>query len=406
MNKKTIAIIGGGAAGFFAGINIARNNPNYKVFILEKTVKTLQKVKVSGGGRCNITHHCFDNTQLSKNYPRGEEELLQAFTQFNVKDTISWFAHYGIKLKSESDGRIFPVSNTSQTIIDCFETTFKELNGKVHLNTEVVSLRKVDSIFEISLKNEKTVKADCVIVTCGGANNTGAYDFLKDFNIKLRLPIASLFTFNLKDKSITQLMGLSVANAQVQIKHSNYSQKGVVLVTHWGFSGPCVLKLSAFAAEFLHQNNYQFEIEINWASYFSTQTLFNKILELKNSGTKTWNYITAEVQLPKRLVAYFLTQIAIEPSKKLAETSNKKIEQFCQLVCSSTFEIKGKTTFKEEFVTCGGVDLKEVDIRTMQSKKIKGLYFAGEVLNIDGITGGFNFQAAWTTAYIAAMLKN
>jgi hypothetical protein len=402
---KTIVVIGGGAAGYFAAINVALNFPLAKVIILEKTGKTLQKVKVSGGGRCNVTNHCFDNAQLSKNYPRGEKELRQAFYQFSVSDTIAWFQNHFVELIAENDGRMFPSTNSSQTIIDCFEKSFTNLHGRVFLNTEVVNILKNEDEFTLNLKTGEDIIAHKVIITSGGFNQISGYNFLKDFNLSIIKPLPSLFTFNLQDKSITKLMGVSVPDAIVKIKNINFQNQGPLLITHWGLSGPAVLKLSAFAAIDLASLNYNFEIEVNWNANYSAETLKQFLIKLKNTSAKVWASLYAELGIPKRLHEYLLQECELNESKKLAETNNKLIEQFCQLLCAHPFKIKGKTTFKEEFVTCGGIDLKEVNFKTMECKKVPGLYFAGEVLNIDGVTGGFNFQAAWTTSYIGAQLK-
>lgn len=402
--NSTIVIIGGGAAGYFAAINAAENHQHAKVILLEKTGKTLQKVKVSGGGRCNVTHHCFDIIALSKNYPRGEREMLQAFHQFAVKDTIDWFAQRNVKLKTENDQRMFPVSNSSQTVIDCFEEQVQQLGIKVYLNCEVEQIIKADQKFTIEVKAKQAITADYVIVTSGGFNQLKGYHFLSSFNLDLINPLPSLFTFNLENKRITALMGLSVPNAAVTIQSKGMQQKGPLLITHWGFSGPAVLKLSAFAALELAELNYNFDIAINWNNNFTFETLKKMIVELKNSSAKIWSGLYQEINIPRRLHEFLLQEAQLEGTKKLAETSNKSIELFCNLCCNHVFTIKGKTTFKEEFVTCGGISLKEINMKTMMCRKVPGLYFAGEVLNIDGVTGGFNFQAAWTTAFIAAQL--
>lgn len=405
LNDKTVVVIGGGAAGYFAAINVAKNFPDYKVIILEKNGKTLQKVKVSGGGRCNVTNECFDKELLSKNYPRGEKELRQAFYQFSVSDTIAWFQNNHVELIAENDGRMFPSTNSSQTIIDCFEKSFAQLHGKVFLHSEVIKISKKDDLFTLHLKGGNDILAHKIIVTSGGFNQLNGYHFLSDFNINIVPPLPSLFTFNLGNKNITKLMGLSVPQACVKIKNTAFQNQGPLLITHWGFSGPAVLKLSAFAAVSLASLNYNFEIEVNWNTNFSIDTLKQFLIQLKNASAKVWGSTYAELGIPKRLHEYILKECGLSETKKLAETNNKIIDQFSQLLCAHPFIIRGKTTFKEEFVTCGGVDLKEVNFKTMECKKVTGLYFAGEVLNIDGVTGGFNFQAAWTTSYIAAQLK-
>lgn len=406
LQTKSIVVIGGGAAGYFAAINAAQNFPEAKVVILEKTGKTLQKVKVSGGGRCNVTHQCFDVAQLSKNYPRGEKELMQAFHQFSVNDTIKWFNNENVKLHTEPDNRMFPESNSSQTIIDCFEKKQSALGIKVYLNCEVIEIKKNEQNFELQLKTGNSITASHIIVTCGGFNNKGGYHFLSALNLNIISPIPSLFTFNLADKQITKLMGLSVPNAEVLICKTNFKNQGPLLITHWGFSGPAVIKLSAFAAAQLASLNYNFEVAINWNNNYTIESLKSFLIQLKNNSPKVWGTLHHELNIPKRLHEYLLEKAMIQEHKKLAETNNKAIETYCQYFCHHLFQIKGKTTFKEEFVTCGGIDLKEVNFKTMECKRVPQLYFAGEVLNIDGITGGFNFQAAWTTAYIAAQLKS
>jgi predicted Rossmann fold flavoprotein len=269
----------------------------------------------------------------------------------------------------------------------------------------VINILKNEDEFRLNLKTGEDIIAHKVIITSGGYNQISGYNFLKDFNLSIIKPLPSLFTFNLQDKSITKLMGVSVPDAIVKIKNINFQNQGPLLITHWGLSGPAVLKLSAFAAIDLASLNYNFEIEVNWNANYSTETLKQLLIKLKNTSAKVWASLYAELGIPKRLHEYLLQECELNESKKLAETNNKLIEQFCQLLCAHPFKIKGKTTFKEEFVTCGGIDLKEVNFKTMECKKVPGLYFAGEVLNIDGVTGGFNFQAAWTTSYIGAQLK-
>ena len=405
MSNKVLIVIGAGAAGFFAAINAAQNHPNLSVIILEKTSKVLQKVKVSGGGRCNVTNHCFAINELIANYPRGSKELQQAFNQFAVADTISWFERNNVELHTEQDNRMFPASNSSQTIITCFENLANKLGIKIYLNNEVTDIDKVNNQFELQLKSGNSLKSDYLIVTSGGYNQITGYNFLSSFNLQIDKPIPSLFTFNIENKSITELMGLSVPNAVCKINNSNFEFEGPLLITHWGFSGPAILKLSAFAAQFLHDLNYNFEVQINWNSDYSFESLKNDFLLLKNTSNKVWSSVHKDINLPQRLFSFLLHQCQIDPLKKLAETSNKSIDAIVNAVYKSNFKIKGKTTFKEEFVTCGGIQLKEINFKTMGSKKVEGLYFAGEILNIDGITGGFNFQAAWTTAFIAAKLN-
>lgn len=405
LEGKTIVVIGGGAAGYFSAINAAYNYPEAKIIILEKTGKTLQKVKVSGGGRCNVTHQCFDHTQLSENYPRGSKELRQAFYQFSVNDVLHWFKKHDVELVAENDQRMFPSTNSSQTIINCFENTLKQLGGNVFMHSEVIKISKKEDFFTLHLKSGDELLAHKIIVTAGGFNQGSGYHFLSDFKLNIIQPLPSLFTFNLEDKKISKLMGLSVAQASVKIKNSIFQNEGPLLITHWGLSGPAVLRLSAFSAVHLASLNYIFDIEVNWNTNYTVASLKQYLIHLKNTGSKVWSSLYTELGIPKRLYEYLLGECAINDSKKLAETNNKLIEQLSAMICAQTFRIKGKTTFKEEFVTCGGIDLKEINFKTMECKKVPGMYFAGEILNIDGVTGGFNFQAAWTTAFIAAQLK-
>jgi predicted Rossmann fold flavoprotein len=411
-NKKSLIIIGGGAAGFFCAINAALFNNNLDVIIVEKTNKLLSKVKVSGGGRCNVTHHCFEIAELSKKYPRGASFLKKALHQFNTQHTIDWFATRGVALHTEADGRMFPITNNSQTIIDCLLQEANKLQIKTQLNTNIKKVTKNNHQFELLTNNDAVLQCDYLCVASGGFPKLPMFDWLAQIKnevkvldsngaIKIVPPLPSLFTFNMPQNPITVLMGVSVPNVVVKIKGTKFTQQGPILITHWGLSGPAVLKLSAYAAIELHQAQYQFTAVVNWLSAYNETTL-----------QADWRGITQNVQqlvanhnpfkLPIRLWDYLLQLSGINGGFKWQDVNKEKQNLLIKNLTSYEAVINGKTTFKEEFVTCGGVDLTQVDHNSMQHKTIPNLFFAGEVLNIDGITGGFNFQNAWTTGYVAA----
>ena len=377
--------------------------PNYSITILEKTTKLLSKVKVSGGGRCNVTHHCFDNSELIKNYPRGTKELRQVFSRFSVQNTIDWFKQQGIILKTEEDGRMFPYSNDSQTIIDCFLDLAKKLNIKIITQCEVFSIQKSDAVFLLKT-NKETFKTDTVICALGGHNKSASYDVLKNLGHTIDQPIPSLFTFNLPNETIKkELQGISVKNAQVFIEGTKLNYNGPVLITHWGLSGPAVLKLSAFAAKDFFDLNYLAKIRVNWVYPEKLNIVLEDLKQIQKEKHKAFPYSNSAFDLPKRLWEFLCEQAEIPSNKPWAEISNKHLTKLAENLVNSSFKMEGKTTFKEEFVTCGGVNLKEIDFKTMQSKLVPNLYFCGEVMNVDGITGGFNFQSAWSTAWVCAL---
>lgn len=396
--KKHVVVIGGGAAGFFAAINCAEKNPDYRVTILEKSSSVLNKVKVSGGGRCNVTHACFDVRELVKNYPRGEKQLLGPFTRFNPSNTIDWFRERGVEIKREDDGRMFPVTNSSQTIIDCFLQQATKLGVKVRMQCGVDELSITNNQLSIKTSSGETLPADAVIVTTGSAHSV--WKMLEGTGHTIVPPVASLFTFNIKDERINGLQGLSVDSAIVKVQSPKFkvqSNTGALLITHWGLSGPAILKLSAFAARELAALNYKFQIEVNWCDK-SFNEAKDTLLQFKKNHAKKNVMANPLFGIPKRLWERLFNSALLN----FADLSNAQIESLASALTASRFNVNGKSTFKDEFVTAGGVDLREVDFKTMQSKKVAGLYFAGEVLDIDAITGGFNFQAAWTTAWVAA----
>lgn len=397
-----IAVIGGGAAGFFAAIHAAQSNSRNEVTIYEKTGKLLSKVLVSGGGRCNVTHACFENNRLATNYPRGEKPLKSAFSRFSTNNTVEWFAKRGVKLKTEADGRMFPITDSSETIADCLLKEASKLKVHIALNTDIKAIQpQHDGTFNLFTGNEH-IAADKVIVTTGGHPKAEGFSWLTALGHTLESPVPSLFTFNIPDNNITELMGISVEQARIKINETKHEFSGPLLITHWGFSGPAVLKLSAYAARALSELGYDFNIQVNWLNDKKEDAVRNELMNLKAANpAKHLRNLFPYIQLSKRLQDYLFTKAGVDADKNWADVSKAEINNLVNVLLYDAYHIKGKTTFKEEFVTCGGISLNDVHIKNMESKKVKGLFFAGEVLDIDGITGGFNFQAAWTTGFIA-----
>ena len=405
--SQQLLVIGGGAAGFFCAVNAARMNPQLQVTILEKSSKLLSKVKISGGGRCNATHACFDIAEMTRKYPRGANFVKKTFHQFFTTDTIQWFEERGVKLKAEDDGRMFPVTNSSQTIIDCLMKEANRYSVKIVLNAEVRSLMSEDGVFRLKLSDSRPdgyreLTSDFVCIACGGYPKSSMFDWLRELGHTIEEPVPSLFTFNLPQHPITKLMGVSVENARIKIIGTKLEQEGPLLITHWGLSGPAVLKLSAWGARQLAMGNWQFSIVINWLPKHTEQSLHSVFQSLRfdNATQKIVN--RNPFGLPQRLWEFLLEQSDVNKEKRWADLSAKEQNKLIRNLYASEFDIKGKTTFKEEFVTAGGINLNEVDANTMMSKKMPNLFFAGEILNVDGITGGFNFQHAWTSGFIAA----
>lgn len=374
--RKKIVVIGGGAAGIFAAITAKATHPNASVIVYEKTNTLLSKVRVSGGGRCNVTHACFSPKELTTKYPRGEKELLGPFHRFMTSDTIQWFEERGVTLKTEADGRMFPVTDSSQTIIDCLLHEAKKLGVEIHLQARV---------------DNKTLHADRIILATG--SNKKGHEIATHFGHTIQKPVPSLFTLNIKDFPLGSIAGVSVEAATIRLKGTKVIQEGPLLITHWGFSGPCALKVSAFGARILAEHNYEMGIEIDWLPNHSEEALI-ALLRQESPAKMLANART--VPLPKRL-----WQLLIPFDKPLRMLRHQELQSLVKKLKCDTYEIKGKTTNKEEFVTCGGVTLSEVNFKTMESKVRPGLFFCGEILDIDGITGGFNFQNAWTTGFIA-----
>jgi predicted Rossmann fold flavoprotein len=398
ISKYDIVIVGGGAAGFFTAINIVEKNPSYKVAILERGKEVLTKVKVSGGGRCNVTHACFVPNDLVKFYPRGEKELRGPFHQFCSGDTIEWFEKHGVELKIEEDGRMFPVSNSSQTIIDCFTHTVKKLGIDVLTGQSVQSLFKGDNYWKVET-NVANYSCEKIVLATG--SNPKIWDLLSEIGHTIITPVPSLFTFNIKDKRIKDLMGVS-AVASVKVKNSKLEASGPLLITHWGMSGPGILRLSAWGARELADKKYQFAIEVNWLNEITLEEAEEKLKELKLEHSKKAVSKKSPFEFPNRLWESLVFASEISEETKWADLTKKQLQNLALQLTKGEFQVNGKSTFKEEFVTAGGIDLKEINFKTMESKIHENLFFAGEIINVDAITGGFNFQNAWTGGFIVA----
>lgn len=397
-----MVVIGGGAAGFFCAVNAARMDRSLKVTLIEKSSKLLSKVKVSGGGRSNVTHACFDITEMSKQYPRGQHFVKKAFHQFFTTDTITWFEERGVRLKAEEDGRMFPVTDSSQTIIDCLLREAAKYGVEIVMKSEVRSLRSEEEEFRIETSDFRHLTSDFVCIASGGYPKSSLFDWLKETGHTIEEPVPSLFTFNLPKHPITKLMGVSVEKAKVKIQNSKLGEEGPLLITHWGLSGPAVLRLSAWGARELAICNWQFAVIVNWLPEFNEQSLKEKFHQFRNTNASQKIINRNSFGLPSRLWEFLAEQSGIKNEWRWADLPSVEQSKFIKNLCRYECEVKGKTTFKEEFVTAGGIKLNEVEANTMMSKKVPHLFFAGEVLDVDGITGGFNFQHAWTSGWVAA----
>lgn len=401
-----VVVIGGGAAGFFGAIACAGAAPDAEVLLLEKTSKLLSKVRVSGGGRCNVTHHCFIPNTFAQHYPRGAKPLKEAFRTFGAAETIAWFEQRGVKLKAEADGRMFPVTDNSETIVKCLLQEAHRTGVAIKTGVGVERIETIDSAtgdpaFNLYLSNNTFLKADKVLVCTGGNPKASGYDWLRFLGHPIQEPVPSLFTFNVPASPLKELQGVSVARAKVRVAGQKLEYEGPLLITHWGYSGPAVLKLSAWGARIFHEQNYHFTALINWIPEYPEEELRAYLQDFRKTHPKKVVSTNPLFGLPQRLWKS-LTQLADIPEVVIwTELPGKNTNKLVEALLRAPFEVKGKTTFKEEFVTCGGIDLSQVNMRTLESRLHPGLYFAGEVLDIDGITGGFNFQAAWTTGYLA-----
>jgi predicted Rossmann fold flavoprotein len=400
--QKTLVVAGGGAAGFFCAVTAARLNPDLKVILVEKTGKLLSKVKVSGGGRCNVTHACFSIEEMAPRYPRGSGLVKKTFHQFFTTDTIQWFKERNVLLKTEADGRMFPESNSSQSVIDCLMEESKKYAVEIRLHHEIRKIGPADGpgAFLIHFNNDLILPADFVCVASGGYPKSSMFEWIRESGHLIEEPVPSLFTFNMPGNGITTLMGITVPDAQVKITGTALKETGPLLVTHWGMSGPAILKLSAWGARILKEKDYHFEIRVNWLGTRNDQTVSTEIRYIRESSGGKKIRQKNPWDLPQRLWEYHLDQSGIKDIH-WADLSTTLLNKLIQQLTNQAFVVEGKTTFKEEFITAGGVVLSGINHHSMESRVRPGLYFAGEVLDVDGITGGFNFQHAWTSGFIA-----
>ena len=401
MTKKLV-VIGGGAAGFFCAINAARLNPELEVVIIEKNNKVLSKVKVSGGGRCNVTHACFDVDELILKYPRGKYFLKKTFNWFSPTDTIGWFAERGITLKTEADNRMFPVTDNSQTIIDCLLAEAKKCKVKIMMSCAINSIAIINQQFKLLTATNAIIEANYVCVACGGFPKTDQFNWLTSLGHSIEAPVPSLFTFNMPNNKITDLMGVSVEGVSVKIAGSKFKNSGPLLITHWGMSGPAILKLSSWAARYLATVSYQFIIIVNWLGETTEIDLRTQFADYRLALASQKISNKNPFGLPNRLWLYLLQLSGVTEDSRWADLPSATQNRLIHNLVLQEFTVNGKTTFKEEFVTSGGIKLAEVDANTMESKKLSNLFFGGEILDVDGVTGGFNFQHAWTSGWIAA----
>ena len=406
MRSLEVVVIGGGAAGFFGAITCAETYPDVRVTLLEAAHQPLTKVRISGGGRCNVTHACFDPAILVQHYPRGGKALRGAFSRFQPQDTVAWFESRGVRLKTEADGRMFPVTDNSATIVDCLMQSAGDAGVKVRTQTVVTAIRRLsapdDNRWEIQLKSGEVLLCDRILLATG--SNPSGYKWAEKLGHSIEPPVPSLFTFNISDPRLQGLAGVSVESVRVRLprgKETDLEQTGALLVTHWGLSGPAILKLSAWGARVLNERHYQMPLLVNWLPQYDREKLRQMLLAVKSQLPQRQISTSCPVPLPRRLWQSLITAAGISPEDRWAGLSHKTLDRLLQELLQGEYQIQGKGVFKEEFVTCGGVNLKQVDFKTMESRLCPEIYFAGEILDIDGVTGGFNFQSAWTTGWLA-----
>ena len=402
ITKKKVAVVGGGAAGFFAALQCKKQAPDVPVTIFEKSPQVLGKVKISGGGRCNLTHHCFEARELIKYYPRGGRDLRGVLHRFGPSDLIHWFEDRGVELQTQEDGRMFPRTNRSQTIVDCLCQEAQKAGVAVLTGREVVKINlHQGGGFTLEFSDGSREEWDFLLITTGGCSRMRGFQWLQDLGHTIEPPVPSLFTFNIPHPPLRELMGLSVPLGEVKIPGIKRVERGPLLITHWGLSGPGVLKFSAWEARELSHRKYNFPLQVNWLGISSEEEVRKALLKGREAFSSRQISSLHPFTLSKRLWMYFLDRCQILPTQKWAELSKKNLNRLIETLLRDPYEVSGKTTFKDEFVTCGGVVRREVDFKTMESKVVPGLYFAGEVMDIDGITGGFNLQAAWSTGWLA-----
>jgi predicted Rossmann fold flavoprotein len=404
LSNFDVIVVGGGAAGFFGAIACTAANPRLSIALIEKSGNFLSKVRVSGGGRCNVTHACFDPARLVQAYPRGSRELRSAFARFQPADTVNWFQSRNVSLKTESDGRMFPVTDDSGTIIECLMQEAEKQSIHLFNRTGVRGIRLLQNEarrFELLMNDENTWRCDKLLLATGGFPREDSYRFISELGHTIIPPAPSLFTFNIQEQALHQLAGISVPHAVVKIPGTKLVQEGPLLITHWGMSGPAVLKLSAWGARILQEKNYEFQLMVNWTGKMDEDDTRDYLQQVKGLHAKKQIALLPLFELPKRLWQFLVLRSGIDEQQRWADVPKKNLGQLLENIIRGVYQVKGKSTFKEEFVTCGGVALSGVDFKTMESRLCEGLHFAGEILDIDGVTGGFNFQAAWTTGYIA-----
>lgn len=406
MNKsKKLIVVGGGASGFFCAINAAAASPNLDVLLLEKTSKLLSKVRISGGGRCNVTHQSEHPEDMIDAYPRGRNFVRKTLHQFSGTDTVQWFLDRGVQLKTEPDGRMFPVSNSSETIVHCLIAEAERRGITIRTGAEVRSIEKTTMGFELEILvngNVEKTSADFVCVSTGGYPKATGFDWLEKPGHAIEPPVPSLFTFNIPDPKLHALMGVSAADALVRLPSVKMEERGAVLITHWGLSGPAVLRLSARGARLLNQDDYQFDVLVNWVPEFHETAMLQELKSLKSEASHQQLDTKGYFGLSVRLWNHLIGKAGIPAGKTWMDLSQAFLAKLSIVLCQDRYRVSGKTTFKEEFVTAGGIKLDEIDPLTMQSRIVPGLYFTGEVMNVDGITGGYNFQHAWSSGWIAA----
>ena len=400
-----VAVIGGGAAGFFAAINLKDNYPDAAVTIFEKSKKLLSKVKVSGGGRCNVTNGTSSISELAKAYPRGNRQLKKLFREFSNRDCMEWFEKRSVPLVIQEDNCVFPKSQDSQTIIDCFLQAAHKHAIKINTSHAVTLISYQDSRLTLHFRNNETTQSfDKIIVATGGSPKRTGLEWLEDIELGITDPVPSLFTFNMPSEKITELMGIVVEKARVKIPSTKLTATGPLLITHWGMSGPAILKLSAFGARLLNDYDYKFQVQVNWVDIQNNNQVAEQLYQLIQEHPKKQISNYRPFGLPERLWLFLIGKCNLPPTKLWQDLGKTGINKLTNILCNDLYTVNGKTTFKEEFVTCGGISLDSIDFKTMNSRIHPNIYFAGEVLDMDGITGGYNFQAAWTTAYVAARL--
>jgi len=400
-----VAILGGGAAGFFAAISVSENFPDAEVVLFEKTQKLLSKVKVSGGGRCNVTTSCESINDLILAYPRGGKQLKHAFHVFNNQHTIEWFKTRGVELYTQQDGRMFPISDSSTTIMDCLLNVSRRNGVQIIKGCGIDKMTHRDDNWVLSSDEQENLVFNKVIVAVGGSPKKSGLEWLETLGHKIADPVPSLFTFNMPNETIRELMGVSVPEVLLDIQGTKLKSQGPIMITHWGMSGPSILQLSAFGARILNEKNYDFKLRVNWANEKNDQIVLDSVTQCAKANSQKLLSNGKPIEIPDRLWQFLLLKCALDPQKKWGELGSKGFNKLVNILTNDLYSVLGKTTFKEEFVTCGGVDLSDINMKTMESKVCPGIYFSGEIMDIDGITGGYNFQAAWTTAFIAGQLN-